>query len=405
MSKRIATFCTELIADSGPLELGELARRVSAAGLTRARNPESVVKSALSQTSGILELPDGRFDSVRRMLDGAVLTHRVRAATTGCRVLYGGPELALLDELLSTGPLPLATGGQAHRASGDLDGIVGPPGWLPDVPADTLVALRLAGGTLRAGTVDAGDDVLAARAERLRVILAKHLTAAEPKASWRSTSWHSDWPDYGRVRSGWRRTLLRAVLYGLAECPDLLAEPVPPLDEVLRLPPLSWDHVWTAEEQRRDHLVAAVRNGSSLTLHGVPAGLRGALERLAERSGVPVGELAVLQLAAATYRWEDACRHDLEQAWLERMADDERERARRRYETLDEPPFDAARGAAVRQSVRGVAGRPGGADHGSSSSRAASVFGATARNASSMRSSMRAQSTFSTSRYTPSQPR
>jgi hypothetical protein len=48
----------------------------------------------------LVQLPDGRFDSVRRMLDGAALTHRVRAPTEGRQVLFAGPELALLDLLL-----------------------------------------------------------------------------------------------------------------------------------------------------------------------------------------------------------------------------------------------------------------------------------------------------------------
>ncbi len=344
MSKRITTFCTDLIVRSGPQPLDVLAERVSVAGLTTARKPETTVKSALGRSAGIVRLPDGRYDAVRRMLDGAVLTHRVRAATAGRHVLFAGHELELFDELLAAGPLPLASGGEVSRSRSDLNGLFGPPGWLPDVPADSLLALRFSAGVLAVTPVEDTAESMDRRTARLLDVVSRHVGAKDerPAASW--TYGHDEWPDYSRSLTGWRRILSQAMLRALAECPDLLAEPVPPLDEVLRLPEVSWSEVW-ADQDRMHHGVSSPQRGVTLTLHGVPEGLRTALQQQAVSSRTPLGEFVVLQLAAATYRWETPCRHDAEQAWLERFRADERGRVMSRYDALgygeDDPEYEA----------------------------------------------------------------
>jgi diadenosine tetraphosphatase ApaH/serine/threonine PP2A family protein phosphatase len=342
MSKRITTYCTDLIDRSGPQPLDVLAERVSAAGLTAARKPDTVVKSALGRAPGIIRLPDGRYDAVRRMLDGSVLTHRVRAATAGRQVLFAGPELEPFGELLAAGPAPLVSGGEVRRSMGDLDGLVGPPGWLPDVPASSLLALRFSAGVLAVTPVEDGAEAMDRRAARLLEVVSRHLGAKDerPAASWRHG--YDEWPDYSRSLTGWRRIFSQALLRALAECPDLLSEPVPPLDEVLRLPEISWSEVWAGQD-RMHHGLSSPQRGVTLTLHGVPEGLRTALQQQATSSRTPLGEFVVLQLAAATYRWETPCRHDAEQAWLERFRADERSAAMRRYDAVgygeDEPPY------------------------------------------------------------------
>ena len=338
MSQRITTFCTDLIVRSGPQLLDDLTEKVRAAGLTTARKPGTTVKSALNRSDCFVLLPDGRYDAVARMLDGAVLTHRVRAATaaTGRQTLFAGHELALLDELLSAGPLPLVSGGEVRRSRGDVDGLFGPPGWLPDVAAGTLVALRVSGGTMAVKPVGDATEAMDRRAARLREVVTRHLGATDdrPSATWRNG--YDAWPDYSRSLTGWRRTLSRAMMRALAECPDLLAEPMAPLDEVLRLPEISWDEVW-ADQDRLHHGLSSPQRGVTLTLHGVPDSLRTALQQQAVSSRTPLGEFVVLQLAAATYRWQTPCRHDAEQAWLERFREDERNDPMRRYE---DPPYD-----------------------------------------------------------------
>lgn len=337
MSKRIITYCTDLIVRSGPLPLDELAERVSAAGLTTARKPETTVKSALSRSSGIIRLPDGRYDAVRRMLDGSVLTHRVRAATTGRNVLFAGHELEPFDELFAAGPLPLVSGGEVRRSASDMMGLYGPPGWVPDVPADTLLALRFGAGVLAVTAVEDSAETMDRRAGRLLGVVSRHLGTKDerPAASWRYG--YDEWPDYTRTLTGWRRILSHGLLRALAECPDLLAEPMPPLDEVLRLPEMSWGEVW-ADQDRLRHGVSSPQRGVTLTLHGVPEGLRTALQQQATSSRTPLGEFVVLQLAAATYRWETPCRHDAEQAWLERFRADEYDIDPPYYPDLNAPP-------------------------------------------------------------------
>lgn len=341
MSTRIVSFCADLITRSGPLPLDHLVAHVRDNGVSKARNPEAPVRTALARADGIVELPDGRFDAARRMLDGAVLTHRVRAATTGRRVLFAGPELTLFDELLSAGPVPLASGGEVSRSTGDIDGLVGPPGWLPDVGADTLLALRHTAGTLSIAPVQADPTTLTERADRLRAALAHHgttpNTAGERRraaSSW-SGQWSSsdpeDWPDFGAAGTSWQRGLIRAVLRALHEFPDLLAEPMPPLDEVLAFPPVAWSQAWS---RPRSHDLYGGRPPKAIrfVLPAVPESLHQALSRVAGAAGIPVEELAMLHLAAATYRWEAPCRHDAEQAWLDRFAREERARAKYAYE-------------------------------------------------------------------------
>jgi hypothetical protein len=56
MSTRIANFCADQITRSGPLPLDQLAAAVRDAGLSKARNPETPVRTALARADGIVEL-------------------------------------------------------------------------------------------------------------------------------------------------------------------------------------------------------------------------------------------------------------------------------------------------------------------------------------------------------------
>lgn len=232
MSKRIAAFCSDLISTSGPLPPIELAARAVAAGVTTSRDPERLVRTTLSRTDGFLRLPDDRYDAARRLLDGVVLTHRLLAPTAYQQVLYAGPELTPFSQLLAERPMPLAGGGEIRRSAVGIDGWAGPPGWLPDVNAGTLLGVRLHAGTLTVAPVTDDEDVLEARAGRVRSVAARHLGAL-------------GLDDVAANGFALRRELTGIVLRALAECPDLLAAAVPPLDETLRLPQPSWREVWT----------------------------------------------------------------------------------------------------------------------------------------------------------------
>jgi hypothetical protein len=294
MSKRIVTFCADQINSSGPLTPDDLGARVAGAGLTKSGNPAASVRTALRQSPVMVQLPDGRFDSARRMLDGAALTHRVRYATKGRRVLFAGPELALLDQLLvHEGSLALSTGGEINSSFGEFGGWCGPPDWLPDVRADALLAFRLRNGCVSVEPVLDEPSLSSPATERLRVLLRRYLRS-----------------DDGLSQRQSQYTLGAVMLRALAEIPDLLIEPLPPLDEVLQLGSERWGRGWAVES------ADTAPSGQQVVLEDLPAGLVSALHRDARNLGVSLGELTILLLSAATYRTALPCRHDTESAWL-----------------------------------------------------------------------------------------
>jgi hypothetical protein len=298
MSKRIVSFCSDLIAACGPLPADDLGPRVRAAGLTKSTNPVNTIRTALRQSPVMVHLPDGRFDSAKRMLDGAALTHRVRYATKGRQVLFVGPELAVLDQVLvHEGSLALSAGGAVTSSLGQFGGWCGPPDWLPDVQADSLLAFRLRSGRLAVEPVAHEPATSSEDVERLRIVLRRHLQSDDRLESWSS-----------------QQTLGRVMLRALAEVPDLLTEPLPPLDEVLQLGNERWGRDWPVDS------IEGRNDGRKVLLDDVPAALVAALERDASRLGVTAGELTVLLLSAATYRTDLPCRHDAQESWLREPA-------------------------------------------------------------------------------------
>jgi hypothetical protein len=294
MSKRLVIFCSDLINELGPLSADDLGQPVLAAGLTKAVNPANAIRTALRQSPVMVQLPDGRFDSARRMLDGAALTHRVRFATKGKQVLYAGPELSVLDQILvHEGSLALTSGGAITSSLGEFGGWCGPADWLPDVPADTLLAFRLRNGRLTVEPLAHEPALKSDEVERLRVVLRRYLMSTDPLDYWRS-----------------HHTLGKVMLRALAEVPDLLVEPLPPLDEVLQLGNERWAREYPVVSVEGPH------EGHSLVLHDVPGALVSALRRDADRLGVTTAELTVLLLSAATYRTAMPCRHDAQASWL-----------------------------------------------------------------------------------------
>ncbi len=294
MSKRIVTFCADQINASGPLTPDDLGARAAGAGLTKSGNPAASVRTALRQSPVMVQLPDGRFDSARRMLDGAALTHRVRYATKGRQVIFAGPELAMLDQLLvHEGSLALSAGGAISLSFGEFGGWCGPPDWLPDVRADALLAFRLRSGRVAVEPVLDEPSLSSPATERLRVVLRRYLRA-----------------DDGLSQRQSQHTLGAMMLRALAEVPDLLIEPLPPLDEVLQLGSERWGRGWAIES------ADTAPGGQQVVLDDLPPGLVAALHRDARNLGVSLGELTVLLLSAATYRTAMPCRHDTESAWL-----------------------------------------------------------------------------------------
>jgi hypothetical protein len=227
------------------------------------------------------------------MLDGAALTHRVRYSTRGRQVLFTGPELALLDHLLvHEGSIALTAGGAVTSSIGEFGGWCGPPDWLPDVPADSLLAFRLHNGRLAVDAVPSEPARDSPAVDRLRTVLKRYLKSDDTLNQWQS-----------------HQTLGTVMLRALAEIPDLLKTPLPPLDELLQLGDERWGRDWPIESH-------APHAGHQILIPDVPPPLASALRRHADHLGVTTGELTVLLLSAATYRTSMPCRHDTEAAWL-----------------------------------------------------------------------------------------
>jgi hypothetical protein len=288
MSRRIAAFCAAHISDQGPSTLAELARAAVDAEITQARNPETAVRAAIRDDRRIMARPDERYDTAVRLLDGATLTHRVRFSPRGRQELFAGRELAPFTECFTDGRLSLASGGVVHLAPAGAPAWCGPPGWLPDVAAGTLLALTINGGRLSVRPVTLDSAAITGRVRLLRTTLARH-------AGWLT----------GRLPS-LGVPLTRTVLSALVEVPDLLAEPLPPLDEVLALPAEPWADPWA------DEIVQARRDGETLLIPGVPNGLAAELRERAELNGLPLSDYVIMQLAANAWRLQPPCQHQPE---------------------------------------------------------------------------------------------
>lgn len=174
-------------------------------------------------------------------------------------------------------------------------------GLAPNVPSGTLLAFRLRHGRLSVAALDHEPAAASPEVDRLRQVLRRHLQPHD-----RLDQWHAG------------HTLGRLVLRALAEVPDLLADPLPPLDEILPLGARGWP---------RDQPVDGADGGveeRQLVLSAVPANLIVALQRDAGRLGISTSDLAVLLLSAVTYRGGVSCRHDAETAWIGDSLEDSR---------------------------------------------------------------------------------
>lgn len=238
----MATFCANYILDHEASSLDVLATAAREEKITRARDPLTTVRTAIRHDPRLIELPDGRWQCGLRLLAGNTLTHRVRAATSGRDVLFLGVEAAPLIAFLEHGPLKLVDGGEVtmrsrHRSTWSGPPVaLGPPGWLPDLPADALVGLAWSSAGLTVSTVDIASARAAPRndatttpqddprAERVRTVLARHA-----QGGLRFDTYPHSTPPLARI-----------IWSALLEVPDLFAEPVLPLDEVLDLPPVPW---------------------------------------------------------------------------------------------------------------------------------------------------------------------
>ena len=143
----------DLVRDHGAQDVAALAARAR----RRLRDPRlatELVEEAVGAVTTLVLLPDGRVEHLGRVLDGIVLTHRVRGALGGRSDLWLGRGAQPFLTLACLHPLPLVSGGEARIASSGAPALVGPPGWLPDVERGDLVGLRWREGRLAVARVD-----------------------------------------------------------------------------------------------------------------------------------------------------------------------------------------------------------------------------------------------------------
>src|SRR6266540_3994447 len=164
-----------VLAERGPLELGELARLVAERGATRAKRPEVSVRRAAGREPRVVSLLDGRWVSVPAVLEGVVLTHRLDQDEADGEMLPIDPDLASLA--------PLAIAGLRLVAGGDLElcsdaHLHGPSGWLGGLGAGELVALRVRGGAVEVGPARVPAEVEDLGVRRLLAVVERAVEGA-----------------------------------------------------------------------------------------------------------------------------------------------------------------------------------------------------------------------------------
>jgi hypothetical protein len=174
-----------VLAQQGPLELGELARLVAERGATQAKRPEVSVRRAVDWEPQVVELLDRRWASAPAVLDGAVLTHRLAQDEADAKMLPVDPDLAPLAPL-AVGGLRLVSGGAAEAC--DEGHLHEPPGWLGSRKAGDLAALRPRGAWSRSAPRSC-----------------RHAWGIWVAAGWR-WRWTASFPGWTAwVRVGWRQ--------------------------------------------------------------------------------------------------------------------------------------------------------------------------------------------------------
>ncbi|MFC6287608.1 hypothetical protein ACFP3Q_14570 [Nocardioides sp. GCM10027113] len=207
-----------VLRDRGTLPLDALVAHTTLRHRGGEVDPRHVVRLVAVDPTLVVR-PDRRVSWLGEVLDGVVLTHRVRGRTSG-RVLWTGVSAAPLFELAVEGPLPLAGGGQVAAGGTDAKTLLGPDGWLPELGPGDLLALRWYDGTLEVTRPTEDDLADAAQQHATRALLLDHW---EPEACCPG--------DPPRTR---RATALTHCLgQARLEDPDLLAVPHPPLEELL----------------------------------------------------------------------------------------------------------------------------------------------------------------------------
>lgn len=279
----------------GPTDVATLTRRVRLAGGDH-RLTETAVRVVLDSATLLVQRPDGRVAWLGDVLDGIVLTHRVRGSLADRCDLWLGQGVQPFLAMAALAPLPLATGGEA-RIADTLDPVlIGPPGWLPPAEAGDLIALTWTSGRLAVRVVAPDEVAGPAEEEAARCLLGER---CRTELWWEARD--DDW-----VRHA---LLIRAISSVRLEDPDFLSTPHAPLDQLL-YDPLGPDprHHW------RDVAAWRPEGAVSVAITGMPMALDIELRNRAQRYGMTLDEFVIAILGHLAWRtpfaedlgpWED----------------------------------------------------------------------------------------------------
>lgn len=288
----------DLLRDHCPQEAGWLAARARKK-LRDARITEESIYDLIAVSTMLVLRPDGRVDHILSLLEGNVLTHRVRARTAGRTDLWLGCGVQPLLNIAAYGPIGLADGsGEVTRPESGHEVLVGPPGWLPDIARYELIGLRITEQKLVVEPVSSDD--LPSPEDQLRV---RQMLSRIYQIEKTMDPSISVYDDELVARPG---NLARAISLALLEDPELFATPYSPLDELLHNPlnrHVDLDH-W------RDAAVSQQVATVGFWVDGIPEALHMELSDRARRYGMPEAQFIVALLS--TLAWRTPFAEDME---------------------------------------------------------------------------------------------
>lgn len=278
------TVLEEEVERAGPVNLEWLAGRARRRQKD-ARIDADAVADVVHASTLLVWRPDGTVDHLSRVLDGIVLTQRARAPLADRCDLWATFALQPLLNLAVYRPLRLVGGGEVRRPPSGDEVLIGPPGWLPAVDRYGLVGLRLSNGLLSTSLVQPDSLPDLARQQQVRALIAER---------YRRERW---WRGEDDLESR-PAELVRALTLARMEDPRLLADPYPPLDELL------YDPLDRRGDEHHFRDFAATRQEESVgfCVTGMPPALHQELRHRAGQFGMSLDQYVVAVLGHLAWR-------------------------------------------------------------------------------------------------------
>ncbi len=272
-----------LVLADGPMAASELAQHMRRRLLTRCIDGR-LVEMLVERSPLLVGRPDGSVIRLIDLLEGSVFTQRVAHSEGRRRDLWSSLALAPLMAWLDHERLCLTSGEPLARGAFGHDTIVGPTGWLPAVPAGSLVSLTVTDGRVAVAAVDDQALLTAEPEGAVRRALSRH---------YRTATW---WTEEDLADRPYELTT--AVATALVEDPRLLREPVRPLDELLYLTVRQCEQ----DHHLRDAAAWAAGENVSFSISGMPESLNAEIERRARHYGMSSDQYAILALGHLAWR-------------------------------------------------------------------------------------------------------